>query len=425
MGNKEVHMVGNVIKSHPKSQASHQETVSQSSNVLNMSGMTFFEGINLKLKQASRQWFSKFSNTLLQHGFVQSKADYSLFIKKDGGLFIALLVYVDDILIGSNDPKAVEDLKVYLNKHFKLKDLGSLKYFLGLEVARLQKGISLCQRKYALEIVHDVGMLGCKPARTPMEATLKLSKDDGELLHDAGMYRRLIGRLLFLTIIRPDITYSVHRLSQYMSKPRKPHLKAAYRIIQYIKGTAGQGLFFSSNTSLHINAFADADWAACLDSRRSITGFCVFLGDSLVSWKSKKQNTVSRSTAEAEYRSMAVAVCEVTWILYLLNDLNIEHDKAALLFSDSEAAIHIGSNPVFHEHTKHIEIDCHIVRDKVEDGVIRLMNIRSHSQLADLLTKALNLSQFTVLIGKMGILNIHSSGVHLEGECQRLQQQQQ
>ena len=165
------------------------------------------------LKQPSRQWFSKFSNTLLQHGFVQPKADYSLFIKKDGRLFIALLVYVDDILIGSNDPKAVEDLKVYLGKHFKLKDLGSLKYFLVLEVARSQKGISLCLRKYALEIVHNAGMLGCKPTRTSMEASLKLSKDDGELLHDAGMYKRLIGRLSFLTITRPDITYFVHRLS--------------------------------------------------------------------------------------------------------------------------------------------------------------------------------------------------------------------
>ena len=368
------------------------------------------------LKQASRQWYSKFSTTLLQHGFLQSKADYSLFTKHSRASFMALLVYVDDILIASNDPQSIADLKVILNKEFKLKDLGSLKYFLGLEVARSEKGISLCQRKYALEVINDVGMLGCKPVKTPMEVNLKLSKDEGKLLADVGMYRRLIGRLLFLTISRLDITYSVHRLSQFMSKPREPHLRVAYRVVQYLKGTSRQGLFFSSQSSLHIKAFANADWAACIDSRRSITGYCVFLGDSLIYWKSKKQNTVSRSMVEAEYRAMVVAVCEVTWILYLLKDLDVKHSQAALLFSDSQAAIHIGTNPVFHECTKHIEIDCHIVRDKVQARVIKLMDIRTQCQIADLLTKALSWNQFSGLLTRMGISNIHSHDVHPEGE---------
>ena len=175
-------------------------------------------------------------------------------------------------------------------------------------------------------------------------------------------------------------------------------------------------MFFSSQSSLHIKAFADADWVACIDSRRSITGYCVFLGDFLISWKSKKQNTISRSTAEAEYRAMAVAVCEVTWILYLLKDLNVKHNHVALLFSDSQAAIRIGTNPIFHEHTKHIEINCHIVRDKVQAGVIKLMEIRTQCQIADLLTKALSWSQFYGLLTRMGISNIHSHDVHLEGE---------
>ena len=237
------------------------------------------------------------------------------------GSFIALLVYVDDIVVASDNAAEVSKFIQLLNDKFQLKDLGALKYFLGLEIARSELGISLCQRKYALEVLEDSGLLASKPVNFPMEPNVKFSKDSGQLLTDPTAYRRLVGRLLYLTITRPDICFAVQVLSQFMDTPRVPHLHAAHRVLRYIKSSPAQGLFFSVTSSLQLKAFCDSDWASCVDSRRSVTGFCVFLDQSLISWKSKKQTTVSRSSAEAEYRAMASTCCEVVWLRSLLQDL--------------------------------------------------------------------------------------------------------
>jgi hypothetical protein len=202
------------------------------------------------LKQASRQWFSKLSSTLIDLGFVQSKANYSLFTRVQGSSFIALLIYVDDVAIASNDSDAISSFITMLNDKFKLKDLCSLKYFLGLEIARSSSGISVSQRKYALEILEDSNLLASKPTQFPMEQNLKLSRGDGVLISDPTVFRRLIGRLLYLTITRPDLAYSVQTLSQFMDKPRQPHLDAAHRVLRYIKSTPAQGLFFPAKSDM-------------------------------------------------------------------------------------------------------------------------------------------------------------------------------
>lgn len=199
----------------------------------------------------------------------------------------------------------------------------------------------------------------------------------GEELKDASIYRRLVGRLIYLTITRPEISYSVHVLSQFAQAPRKEHLEAAIRVVRYLKGNPGQGILLCADNDLRLYAYCDSDWASCPITRRSVTGYFVKLGQSPVSWKTKKQSTVSRSSAEAEYRAMAAATSELIWLKSLLASLTVNHEGPMRLYCDSQSAIHIAANPIFHERTKHIEIDCHYVREQLQTGNIVTAHVRT------------------------------------------------
>ncbi|GJW99595.1 putative RNA-directed DNA polymerase [Tanacetum coccineum] len=305
------------------------------------------------LKQASRNWYQKFTSVLLELGFKQSFADHSLFTYKRGKVFVGALIYVDDVIIVGNNQEKIQETKTHLDRRFSIKDLGPLKYFLGIEAARTKDGLVLSQRKYTLDILEDSGMLGCKPSSFPMEQNLKLKVDGEDVCVDANMYRRLVGRLLYLQATRPDITYPVNVLSQFVSDPRQSHLDAVMR-------------------------------------------------------KSKKQSVVSRSSAEAEYRAMATTTSEILWMRWLLKGLEAEQSGPTPLYCDNQAARHIANNPVFHERTKHVEMDCYFVKEWVESQEIEPLCISTKMQIADLFTKALGSRQLEPLLDKMGMRNLHA-----------------
>ena len=271
------------------------------------------------LKQASCNWFSIFSTTIQNVDYTQSKADYSLFTKSKGTSFTAALIYVDDIPLTSNDLKEIQHLKTSLFEKFLMKDLGNVKYFLGIEFSRSRKGIFMSQRKYALDILQDTGLTGARLENFCMEQNLKLPLTRGEKLNDPSKYRWLAGRLIYLSVTRPDTVYSVRMLSQFMHEPRKPHWEATLWVLRYIKGTPSQGLLLPSENNLRLQAYYDL--GGCRTSRRSISRFCIFLRNSIISWKSKKQTNVSRSSAEAECQAMKNTCLELTWLRYILQDL--------------------------------------------------------------------------------------------------------
>ncbi|RVW22240.1 Retrovirus-related Pol polyprotein from transposon RE1 [Vitis vinifera] len=264
-----------------------------------------------------------------------------------GSLCIYLVVYVDDIVITGSDQDGIQKLKQHLFTHFQTKDLGKLKYFLGIEIAQSSSGVVLFQRKYALDILEETGMLDCKPVDTPMDPNVKLVPGQGEPLGDPGI------------------------------STARSHWDAVIRILRYIKSTPGQG-------------------------------YCVFIGGNLISWKSKKQDVVVRSSAEAEYRAMALATCELIWLRHLLRELRFGKDEQMKLICDNQAAFHIASNPVFHERTKHIEVDCHFIREKIASGCVATSFVNSNDQLADIFTKSLRGLRIKYICNKLGAYDVYA-----------------
>ncbi|XP_054820732.1 secreted RxLR effector protein 161-like [Prosopis cineraria] len=251
-------------------------------------------------------------------------------------------------------------------------------------------------------------MANCRPSALPMEQHCKLHNDESETKVDASRYRRLVGKLQYLTVTCPDIVYAVNILNQFTSEPKHSHVVAVERVLRYLKCTPGQGILLRSEGNLELEAYCDADWGGCPLTRRSSSGYFISLGGSPMPWRTKKQNVVAKSSAEPEYRAMACTVSEVLWLRWLLKELQEQQSKATSLYCDNQAAIHIATNPVFHERTKHAEMDCYFVRERYQSGEIMPRNVWTRDQLAYMLTKALGKERLKALMGKLGIANLHA-----------------
>ncbi|KAI3713164.1 hypothetical protein L1987_71737 [Smallanthus sonchifolius] len=355
------------------------------------------------LKQASRQWYGKLSDALKTKGYMRSPNDYSLFFKTMGDSVVHVAVYVDDILLTSNNDQEISALKAFLHSTFQIKDLGTLNYFLGIEVLKYPFGLIMTQRKFAKDLLTEFSTDDVSSVSSPLPLHLQLKLNDGQVLDDPLAYRRLVGKLNYLTHTRPDLAFAVQFLSQFMSDPLVPHWDVACHTLRYVKGTCSQRLFFNNAPDISLSAYCDSDLAACPNTRRSVSGYFISLEGSPISWKSKKQPTVFLSSAEAEYRSLRRVTQELAWLTLLFVEFRLDNLTPVPLKCDSQAAIHIAKNPVFHERTKHIKLDCHFVREKLQAGLILLSHTRTSDQLANLFTKSLTGQPHSDIISKLGL----------------------
>jgi hypothetical protein len=366
------------------------------------------------LKQAPRAWYSCFASHIQSLGFIEAKADTSLFIYQHGPDTAYLLLYVDDIILTASTSALLRQIITSLQQSFPMKDLGPLQHFLGIAVHRSSTGMLLSQRQYTLEILERASMTHCKSCATPVDTQSKLPSS-GDPVTDPTFYRSLVGALQYLTFTRPDITYAVQQVCLHMHDPREPHFTAVKRILRYLQGTSDFGLFIdraSSPTTLTV--YTDADWVGCPDTRRSTSSYAAFLGTTLVSWNSKRQQTVSRSSAEAEYRVVANGVAEASWLRQLLQELGQPLQHATIVYCDNISAVYLSTNPVQHQRTKHIEIDLHFVRERVSAGTVRVLHVPTSSQFADIFTKGL---PSTVFVEFRSSMNVRPTDVPTAGGC--------
>jgi hypothetical protein len=366
------------------------------------------------LKQAPRAWYLYLKEKLALLEFFPIFSEQGIFTNKttkiDKKLFI--IVYVDDILIIGKDINLIKITKLKLSKLIEVTDLGEATYFLGIEITRNRKSrtIKLSQTKYSKILLEKYNKNNLNPISTPSDSNIKLNKNEEKAsLEEINLYQQYVGSLIYLTTrTRPDLAFSVYNCARYMSNPSKQHYNAVNRIFKYLNYSLNKGLESSNKINPNLIGFTDADWGGDLVTRKSTTGYLFLFNNTPISWASKLQKTTALSSCEAEYMAIKEAIKEYIYLINIFKQLQINEllnkkNYEFYLFTDNKPAIDLANNPEHHSKTKHIDIQYHFVREKIQEGSIKLDYINTKNQLADILTKSLNNSSFQELFSKLNI----------------------
>ena len=356
------------------------------------------------LKQASRTWFEKLCSTLLSFKFKQLTFEKSIFVKIIEQSIIYLGVYVDDILIISNNKNEINKFKLQIKDVFKIKDLGEMDSILGIRINKLENNdILLSQDNYIYNILERFNMLDSKTCRTSIEEKLNFNLNNESNIIKVNQYQQMVGSILYLMLkTRPDLSFSITVLSQFNSRPTQEHHKYVQRILRYIKNSKNLCLHLESSNDFNLVAYADASFAPNLYNRKSISGYIIFLGNSPISWKTKKQNIIATSTMESEVYALELCLKECIWLRKVLQELGYKQ-SATVIYHDNQSSMLFSTDQKLNARTKHIDITNCFVKDYIEKGEIILKYINTNDMKADGFTKSLGPIKFNKFIKQLNL----------------------
>jgi hypothetical protein len=354
------------------------------------------------IKQAPKAWNDNINTFFISLGFSRCTKDTCVYYRCSKTRHpIIITIFVDDMLAAYYDEDKQEwnGYLLTLKQTYEVSDLGRVHHILGMRINyNVNKNLIIDQELYVKDKLKAFNMSECKHFSTPETAVKLINATENELLAPDNNYRSITGSLIYLAIsTRPDITHGVNMLSRHMSKPGITHLNAAKRVLRYLQGTKSYGLHYQNNFTqreVNLTGYCDSDWAGDVEDRKSTTGYCVFINNNIVSWNTKKQQTIALSTAEAELMALVEVIKEVKWMKELLIELHFDVVSPIEIFVDNQSAIKMAQNDVEHDRTKHIDIKYHFIKRETEEKQIKLTWISSNLQLADVFTKALSSNLF-------------------------------